>query len=375
MLFSAPCSAAEPSPRNQCGGALFLKINDKTIGRNSPTYFIADIAANHDGDVERAKNLIYRAADAGADAAKFQHFTAQTIVSDRGFKALDRRQSHQAKWKKSVFEVYRDASVSLGWTDTLKDTCDKAGIAFFTSPYSKELVDHIDPYVPAYKIGSGDITWIELVEYIAGKQKPYIMATGASTMDDVQRAVWAGVKINPQLCLMQCNTNYTASLENFKYIQLNVLRTYREMYPDLILGLSDHTPGHTTVLGAVALGARMVEKHFTDDIKREGPDHAFSMDPDSWREMVARTRELENALGFGIKQVEENERETVILQRRAIRSAADLAAGSSITRDQLSALRPCPHDGLPPYRMDELIGRKLRRDVAMGEHLRWIDLE
>src|SRR6266478_594095 len=166
-------------------GHYCLKINDRKIGRDYPTYFIADIAANHDGDIERARRLIRLAADAGADAAKFQHFTAETIVSDRGFRTLAGQQSHQAKWKKSVFEVYKDASVSLGWTDTLKGTCDKAGVAFFTSPYSIDIVDHIDRYVPAYKIGSGDITWIEMVKHIAEKQKPYIMATGASTMDDV----------------------------------------------------------------------------------------------------------------------------------------------------------------------------------------------
>lgn len=352
-----------------------LEINDKKIGRDYPTYFIADIAANHDGDLERAKYLICLAAEAGANAAKFQHFTAETIVSDRGFKNLDGQQSHQVTWKKSVFEVYKDASVSLDWTHTLKETCDQAGLAFFTSPYSMDIVDHIDLYVPAYKIGSGDITWIDMVKYIAGKQKPYIMATGASTLDDVHRAVCAGLEINPQLCLMQCNTNYTASLENFKYIQLNVLRVYREMYLDLVLGLSDHTPGHATVLGAVALGARMIEKHFTDDVKRVGPDHAFSMNPDSWREMVDRTRELENALGVGVKQVEDNEQETVVLQRRAIRMAINLTAGSILSHDHLTVLRPCPKDGLPPYRIDELIGKKIRRDINLGEHLRWIDLE
>lgn len=352
-----------------------LEIQDKKIGPGCPTYFIADIAANHDGEIERAKELIYMAAAAGADAAKFQHFTAETIVSDRGFRSLGGQQSHQENWKKSVFEVYKDASVSFDWTDTLRATCDKASIAFFTSPYSIDIVDHIDPYVPAYKIGSGDITWIEMVKYIAAKQKPYIMATGASTFDDVHRAVCAGLEINPRLCLMQCNTNYTASLENFKYIQLNVLRVYREMYPDLVLGLSDHTPGHATVLGAVTLGARMIEKHFTDDVKRVGPDHAFSMDPISWREMVDRTRELENALGVGIKRVEDNEQETVVLQRRAIRMATNLTAGSILTRDHLTVLRPCPKDGLPPYRMDELIEKRLRRDISVGEHLRWIDLE
>ncbi len=352
-----------------------LEINEKKIGRDYPTYFIADIAANHDGDLERAKDLIFLAAEAGADAAKFQHFTAGTIVSDLGFKTLGGQQSHQSSWKKSVFEVYKDASVSLDWTPTLKETCDKAGIAFFTSPYSLEIVDHIDPYVPAYKVGSGDVTWIEMIEYIALKQKPYIMATGASTIDDVLRAVSAALAINPMLCLMQCNTNYTASLENFKFIQLNVLKVYREMYPDLVLGLSDHTPGHATVLGAVALGARMIEKHFTDDVKRVGPDHAFSMDPKSWRDMVDRTRELENAMGVGIKQVEDNEKETVVLQRRAIRMADNLEAGCILTREHLTVLRPCPPDGLPPYEVQKLIGKKVRRDVSVGEHLRWIDLE
>ena len=352
-----------------------LEIGEKVIGHDFPTYFIADIAANHDGDIERAKDLIYLAAESGADAAKFQHFKAETIVSDHGFRSLEGKQSHQAKWDKSVFEVYQDASVSPAWTETIKETCEKANITFFTSPYSIELVDHVDPYVPAYKIGSGDITWIEMVEYIAGKGKPYIMATGASTMDEVHCAVAAGLAINPMLCLMQCNTNYTASLDNFRYIQLNVLKTYREMYPDLVLGLSDHTPGHATVLGAVALGARMIEKHFTDDVSRSGPDHAFSMDPVTWRDMVDRTRELENALGVGIKKIEGNEKETVVLQRRAIRLKTDLPADSILTRDHLNVLRPCPEDAISPRQINDVVGKRLRSYMGSGEYLRWNDLK
>jgi sialic acid synthase SpsE len=352
-----------------------LEIQGKKIGGEYPTYFIADIAANHDGDLSRAIDLIYLAAESGADAAKFQHFNADTIVSDFGFKAIGDKQSHQAGWKKSVFEVYSDASVSLDWTETLKETCDKAGIAFFTSPYSVDIVDHIDPFVPAYKIGSGDITWIEMVEYIASKQKPYILASGASTADEVLRAVTAAVEINPMLCLMQCNTNYTASLENFKFIQLRVLNTYREMFPGLVLGLSDHTPGLATVLGAVSLGARMIEKHFTDDETRNGPDHKFSMSPIGWRDMVDRTRELEFALGSGVKRVEGNEKQTVLLQRRAIRLKQDLPAGAELTRNALVFLRPCPEDGLPPYFIDKFVGRKVRRNLRVGEHLRWEDIE
>lgn len=353
----------------------FLMINDKKIGENYPAYFIADIGANHDGDIERAKDLIHLCAEAGADAAKFQHFKADSIVSDRGFKSMSDEGSHQSNWKKSVFEVYKAASINLEWTETLKETCAKAGVAFFTSAYSFDLVDYIDPFVPAYKIGSGDITWTEMVEYVANKQKPYIIASGASSMDDVVRAVTAGLKINDQLCLMQCNTNYTASLENFKYIQLNVLRVFKEMYPNLVLGLSDHTPGHATVLGAVTLGAKMIEKHFTDDNNIEGPDHKFSMNPKSWREMVDATRELENALGNGIKKIEDNEQQTAIVQRRSVRMNTDLPAGTQIEKSHLTVLRPCPEDGLAPYYMPDIIGKTLVTDIKNGEHIKWIDLK
>lgn len=351
-----------------------LNIAGKLIGDAYPTYFIADIAANHDGDIERAKDLIYMAAEAGADAAKFQHFKANTIVSDVGFKSLGTQQSHQSKWKKSVVEVYQDASVPLMWTATLKETCDKAGICFFTSPYDKALVDHIDPFVPAFKIGSGDITWLEIIEHIAGKQKPTIIASGASTTDEVRRAVEVALAINPQIALLQCNTNYTANLENFKYIQLNVLKTYRAMYPEMVLGLSDHTLGHATVLGAVALGARMIEKHFTDDVGREGPDHGFSMSPQAWRDMVDATRELDNALGNGIKKVEQNELETAVLQRRSIRTITNLSAGKELTRDDLTVLRPCPADAISPAMLSQVLGKKLSRDINSGDYLKWTDL-
>ncbi len=352
-----------------------LEIDGRLIGRDHPVYFVADIAANHDGDLGRAKELIHLAAEAGADAAKFQHFKAETIVSDMGFRALGGRQSHQSKWKKSVFEVYQEASISLEWTEILKETCEAAGITFFTSPYSLEIVDHIDTFVPAYKIGSGDITWIEMIEHIAAKGKTSILAAGASTTEDVLRAVNAALAINPNIALLQCNTNYTASLENFKFIQLNVLTTFASMYPDLVLGLSDHTPGHATVLGAVALGARIIEKHFTDDVGRTGPDHAFSMDPCSWREMIDRTHELENALGTGVKKIEDNERETVVLQRRSVRIESDLPAGTVIQREHLTVLRPCPTDAVEPYQLPYLIGRVLCVPKQAGDHLRWTDLE
>ena len=346
-------------------------IDKKNIGLNHPTYFIADIAANHDGDLSRAIDLIYLAANAGADAAKFQHFSAKTIVSDYGFKALGGQFSHQSKWKKSVYEVYDSASLDIHWTPVLKETCDKAGITFLTSPYSYELVDAVDQYVPAYKIGSGDITWLELIRYMASKHKPLLIATGASTFNEICYAVDAALEQASGLVLMQCNTNYTGSVENFKFVNLNVLKTYKAMYPDLALGLSDHTPGHAVVLGAVALGARVIEKHFTNDTNREGPDHGFSLNAMAWRDMVDRTRELESALGCGIKRIEANEKDTVILQRRAIRMKNSLKAGTILTNNHVVFLRPCPSDAIPPYMANDILGKTLIRDMNSGEHLRW----
>tara|TARA_B100000965_G_scaffold405414_1_gene439459 strand:+ start:3256 stop:4341 length:1086 start_codon:yes stop_codon:yes gene_type:complete len=340
-----------------------FKIGNKTIGFDKPTFFIADIAANHDGDISRAKELIYQAAEAGADAAKFQHFQAKTIVSQGGFEALGGKLSHQSKWEKSIYEVYKDASVSLEWTNELISACKEVQIPFFTTPYSLEVIQYIDEYVPAYKIGSGDINWTKIIKTVAQKNKPYIIASGASTLIEVTNAVRAGLEFNPNLCLMQCNTNYTASLENFKYINLNVLKTYSSMFKGLILGLSDHTPGHSTVLGAISLGARMIEKHFTDDNDRDGPDHPFSMNPKSWKEMVMRSRELELALGSGIKEVELNEKETVIVQRRSIFSNKNIKKGDIIKEEDLKIVRPAPDNSYEPDQMDTIIGMKAAKDI------------
>jgi sialic acid synthase SpsE len=174
--------------------------------------------------------------------------------------------------------------------------------------------------------------------------------------------------------LMQCNTNYTGNSENFRYVQLNVLRTYACLYPDLVLGLSDHTPGHAAVLGAVALGAHAIEKHFTDDRLREGPDHGFALDPISWREMVERTRELEYALGSGEKVVQPNEMDTVVIQRRCLRAAHDLPTGTLLARSDIEPLRPAPRDGIFPNELASVIGRTVRREIKQGDYLKWTDL-
>jgi N-acetylneuraminate synthase len=348
-----------------------IEIGKRRIGDLYPTYFIADIAANHDGSLERAIELIRLAKNAGADAAKFQNFRAPKIVSDYGFRNLGGQLSHQAKWRKSVFEVYQEASVEFEWTPQLKAVCEEVGIDYFSSPYDFEAVDMLDEYVPAFKIGSGDINWIEELEWVAAKGKPVLLATGASDIADVQRAVHAVRKINPQLVLMQCNTNYTASLENFDHIHLNVLKTYQVMFPDVVLGLSDHTPGHAAVLGAVALGARVIEKHFTDDNLREGPDHAFAMNPASWADMVQNTRQLERALGSSDKFVADNERDTYVVQRRCLRAARDIQAGEVITREMIDVLRPATTGAILPHEIQSVIGTRAVEEIPCGKELRW----
>jgi sialic acid synthase SpsE len=352
-----------------------IVIGSKKIGLNHPTYFIADIAANHDGDLGRAKKLIALAKEAGADAAKFQNFSAEKIVSDYGFKHMGGQQSHQSKWKKSVFEVYQDASVSFDWTPILKEECDRIGIEYFSSPYDFEAIDYLDRYMSAYKIGSGEIDWIEALQHMAHKGKPVLLATGAASIGEVQKAVHAILAINPQLVLMQCNTNYTAQEENFNHIHLNVLKTYQTLFPEVILGLSDHTEGHATVLGAVTLGARVIEKHFTDDNDREGPDHKFAMNLQSWAEMVKNTRRLEKALGTADKKVAGNEVDTVVIQRRCLRAARDIKKGEVVSREMIDVLRPATRGAILPDQIDIVIGMKINKDVPFGKELTWGDLE
>jgi len=193
-----------------------------------------------------------------------------------------------------------------------------------------------------------DITWLEAIDHMASK--------GTTIAHH-------GVPYS----VMQCNTNYTGVSENLHHIHLNVLNTYREKFPDAVLGLSDHTHGHVTVLGAVAMGARIVEKHFTDDVTKEGPDHHFSMTPATWREMVERTRELEAALGSATKVVAENEKETVVIQRRGLRFARDMSAGETITAADIVALRPATPGSITPDHLDQVVGCTLTTDVVFHD--------
>lgn len=389
-----------------------ISISNRPIGPAHPVYFIADIAANHCGSLSKAKELIHACKESRADAVKMQNFAAETIVSDHGFRTLQNLASHQSRWKQSVFEVYKAASIPLDWTLELKELCQQLGLHYFTSPYSLELVQAVAPHVCAFKLGSGDLTWHEEIAAMCATGKPVIMATGASSLDDVRDAMAVASRHSAPLLLMQCNTEYTAQpgesrekqLERFRHINLRVLATFAQHWPHIPLGLSDHTHGNTTVIGAVGLfQCCAVEKHFTLDNSLEGPDHAFSMTPASWLAMVKSTESLLAALpkpgsgspeerlaitesfaddpealhlaiGDGIKRVEPNESNTVVIQRRAIRTTRDLPAGHTLSPADLIVLRPCPTDALPPHQIPAVLGRSLAHPLPAGECVRPSDL-
>ncbi len=352
-----------------------FKIGSRVVSPDSPTYFIADIAANHDGNLNKAIDLIYSCAEAGANAAKFQHFSAETIVSDKGFKNLNKKYlSHQKKWKKSVYEVYKDASINLNWTLKLKEACKKAKIDFISTPYSYKLADHLFNHIPAYKIGSGDVNWLDFVAYVAKKNKPLLIATGATKMLEVNNLIKLIYKINKKIVLMQCNTNYTGDENNLNYINLNVLKTYKKKFPNIILGLSDHTFGHSSVLGAITLGARVIEKHYTLNNNLKGPDHYFSMNPSTWKEMINRSRELEKCLGVKEKKIEFNERSTVIIQRRSAHASRDIQKNEKINKKDIDFLRPSPKNSFKADEINKIINKKSKKFISKGSTIFYKDV-
>ena len=386
-----------------------VRINNRKIGKQEPVYFIADIASNHNGDLVKAKELIHACAESRVDAIKMQNFSAESIVSDFGFKNLKGVETHQSKWQTSVFDSYKAASIPFEWTLELKELSENLGMDYFTSPYALEIVRAVAPYVSAFKLGSGDITWHEEIVEMAKFNKPVIIATGASDLAEVKMAMDIAYREGAQIILMQCNTNYTATKnegpkltkDRLSNINLKVLETYGELWPEVPLGLSDHTHGDLTVLGAVGLyDCSAVEKHFTLDSSLTGQDHSFSMMPDEWLSMVNNTESLKSeinlddsfetryekvkkyveedllklTIGDGKKEVRENEKNTIIVQRRAIRAKSNIPKGAIINQDDLIVLRPCPPDALPPYRMEEIIGKKSLNDIKEGDYVRLADL-
>lgn len=350
--------------------AVSIKFGEKSVGKGQSVYFIADIGANFDGDLKKAKKLAKTAAEAGADCVKFQTFSAPKIVSTVGFSKIQLGGAH-ATWNEPVHKVFKKVEFPRGWHKELMKYCKELGVHFSSSPYDKEAVDLlVDIGVPFIKIGSGEITWHEMLGYIAKKGLPMILATGAATFDEVKMAVDVIKKSNNnQLILLQCITNYPSRIES---ANIKVIKTYRDIF-ETIVGYSDHSPGDIVVLGSVALGAKVIEKHFTLNKKDTGPDHPHSMEPQEFKLMVEHVRSLESALGSGYKEITEEEWEakTPSIQRRGIYSNKKIFKGNVIQEKDVVMLRP--QLGLAPYEKCKILGKKVKKDIKKGEAIDWHD--
>jgi len=346
-----------------------IKIGSRLIGKGQPAYFIADIGANFDGNLEKAKKLALAAKKAGADVIKFQTFLANKIVSGPSFAKMNLKGIH-GKWKKPMDQIFKEVEFPRGWHKELLNYCKKIGATFSSSPYDFEAVDLLDKIgVDFFKIGSGEITWHEMLKYIAKKNKPMILSTGDSTLAEVDEAVRVIENTgNNKLILLQCITNYPSKIES---ANINVLKTYQASF-DIITGYSDHSPGDIVVLGAVSLGAKVIEKHFTLSKKGKGPDHPHSMEPQEFKQMVERVKLLEKALGSPRKNVVEEEFETVIVQRRSLHVNRDIKKGEIIKNEDIIELRPAT--GIPPKYKSVIVGHQIKIDIKTYEAIRWEDL-
>jgi len=344
-----------------------IKIGNKFIGEGYPAFTIAEIGSNFDGSIDRAKKLIDLAKECGADAVKFQSFKTEKIVSEKGFEGL--KVGFQSGWKEKVTDVYRKAEFPREWHKILFDYSKERGLVWFSAPYDKEAVDTLDEIgVEVFKIGSGDITWLEMVRYIAKKGKPIILATGASTMEEIDEAVKAiESEGNNKIILLQCVTNYPSK---YGSANLKVLQLFQKLY-DYPVGYSDHTPGYIVPMGTVAMGGKVIEKHFTDDKTRPGPDHPHAMNPEEFKLMVDNIRKLEMAFGNTDKRVYPEEENTVIIQRRCIRAKTEIKKGTLIEKEMLEVLRPAPKESIYPKYLEKVIGKSATEDIPKGEALTW----
>lgn len=345
--------------------------NSLDISSLDKAYFIAEIGFNHEGSLNRAKSLISLAAKSGANAAKFQHIRAEELGFREGFDRLYRVLGSKAQHNVHAMDAYKKAEIPTDWTKILREECHKFGLDFITAPYYVSEVERLAEDVDAFKVGSGDFAWIEKNSRLVSTGKPVFLACGASDMETVEKVVGALKLYHSQICLMQCNSNYTGKRGNERYLNLNVLRTFQTIWPDLRIGLSDHTKDLSVIAAARALGATVFERHFTDDSDREGADHLVALNPHEFSEMVSAVRLLEEALGDGVKRIEENEAVGSMTQRRALRFARDFERGHTLSREDITILRPWIDGSLLPYDLDKVIGKKVAGDFSRGQEIQF----
>ena len=337
-----------------------LTIDGRTIDDQGDCFVIAEIGHNHQGELKTAMEMFREARDCGADAVKLQKRDNRSLYTAEGYsKPYDNPNSYGA-----TYGEHREA-LEFGWEEyrALSEYADELGITMFSTAFDFASADFLAKLdIAAFKIASGDLKNIPLLRHIAGFQKPIIMSTGGGTMEDVNRAYDAIMPINSQLSILQCTAGYPAAFEE---LNLRVISTFRERFPNTVVGLSSHDNGIAMAVAAYMLGARIIEKHFTLNHTWKGTDHAFSLEPIGFKKMVRDLKRLRVAMGDGVKRTYESEVNPLIKMGKKLVAARDLPAGHAISKEDIAI--KSPGDGLQPYEMDKVIGRVTRRAIKVDE--------
>ncbi len=344
-----------------------IRIGPRWIGESAPCFIIAEAGSNHNGRLEQAKQLIDIAADAGADAVKFQVFRASKLYPKQA------GHSDYLNDARSIYDIVSELEVPYEWLPTLARWSQERGVMFLASACDEESVDQLDPFVPGFKITSYEMTHLPLVRYIAGKGKPVIMATGTANLEEVAEAVEAVRESgNTRLMLMQCTAAYPAPLES---LNVRAIATMKRAF-GVPVGLSDHSRDPLVgPLVAVSLGANLLEKHFTISNDLPGPDHRFAIQPDELHLMIRKVREAERALGTGEKITHPVEAELRAFARRSIFAIHNIAEGEKLTSGNVAVLRcgKLPH-GLAPKEFPRLLGKQVQRAIEVGSTIQQEDI-
>lgn len=341
-----------------------MEINGRKIGNGAPAYIIAEMSGNHAGSLQRAKEMITVAKQAGADCIKIQTYTPDTMTID-----CHNEYFHIAKgtWEgENLYSLYQKAYTPWEWQAQLQAEAAKVGIDFLSTPFDKTSVDFLEGLgLPFYKIASFELVDIPLLEYVASKNKPIIMSTGMGSLEEINEAVETIYgQGNRQLALLKCSSAYPAKSEEMNLATILDLKQ-RFQVP---VGLSDHSMGSFSATTAVAMGADIIEKHFCISRAIENPDSAFSMEPKEFQQMVEQVREVEKAKGmvtYGVSSQEESN----ACFRRSLFAVKDIAKGQSLTEENVRSIRPAY--GLKPKHYKEVLGKRAVKDIAMGTPLSW----
>ena len=338
------------------------------------TFIIAEAGVNHNGELLIAKKLIDAAVKAGADAVKFQTFRANRLVTAAASKA--EYQIANTGTNESQFEMLEKLELSPEMHRELFSYCDRKNIIFLSTPFDEGSVDLLDNLgMSILKISSGEITNKPLIQHFASKMKPIILSTGMSHLGEVEKAIgwiddiWDELDKKPQLTILHCVSNYPARLED---VNLNVIKTM-EIAFRLPIGYSDHTMGIEAAIAAVAIGAKVIEKHFTLDRDMEGPDHKASLEPNELKGMVRAIRNIEKAVGDGIKKPAKSEISTKNIARRSLVAARSIKAGETVLFDDILIKRP--GTGIPAEFKDKIVGMQSVNDISIDSVIKWEDFK